>query len=159
MSTKVLTIIVGTLAMVAAVYPDLAVAALGGEPVNYEAGSQVPPHIYDVRPESASQQPYTVQRDLIQNRTEVHQYIDGNGKVFAVAWSGSAKPNLQTLLGGKLFSTMIRSQSASHHGSRHSLNQWNDDLVVQSQSHGHLFRGRAWIPSMLPQGVSPEVIQ
>ncbi|AIO94888.1 hypothetical protein DP50_2224 [Burkholderia pseudomallei 576] len=98
MSTKVLTIIVGTLAMVAAVYPDLAAAALGGEPVNYEAGSQVPPHIYDVRPESASQQPYTVQRDLIQNRTEVHQYIDGNGKVFAVAWSGSAKPNLQTLL-------------------------------------------------------------
>ncbi|MET5012468.1 DUF2844 domain-containing protein, partial [Burkholderia pseudomallei] len=82
----------------AAVYPDLAAAALGGEPVNYEAGSPVPPHIYDVRPESASQQPYTGQRDLIQNRTEVHQYIDGMGKVFAVAWSGSAKPNLLTLL-------------------------------------------------------------
>ncbi|WP_239156083.1 DUF2844 domain-containing protein, partial [Burkholderia pseudomallei] len=92
MSTKVLTIIVSTLATVAAIYPDLAGAALGGEPVNYEAGSQVQPHIYDVRPESASQQPYTVQQDLIQNRTEVHQYIDGNGKVFAVAWSGSAKP-------------------------------------------------------------------
>ncbi|MBM5661963.1 hypothetical protein GSH04_27780, partial [Burkholderia pseudomallei] len=50
MSTKVLTIIVSTLATVAAIYPDLAGAALGGEPVNYEAGSQVQPHIYDVRP-------------------------------------------------------------------------------------------------------------
>ncbi|VBF10160.1 DUF2844 domain-containing protein [Burkholderia pseudomallei] len=159
MSTKVLTIIVSTLATVAAVYPDLAGAALGGEPVNYEAGGQVPPHIYDVRPESASQQPYTVQRDLIQNRTEVHQYIDGNGKVFAVTWSGSAKPDIQALLGSKLFSTMIRRQSASQRGSHHSLSQQNDDLVVQSQSHGRLFRGRAWIPSMLPQGTSPEVIQ
>ncbi|NTY38475.1 MULTISPECIES: DUF2844 domain-containing protein [Burkholderia cepacia complex] len=142
------------------IFSNLSRAALGGAPVNYGGAGQDESRSAagSAIAESGAMR-YTIRRNKVKDRVEIHQYVDASGQVFAVAWSGKTKPDLDELLGHSAFSTMVAGQSTSRQINRHSLEQRSNDLVIQSQSHGHLFRGRAWIPTMLPAGVSSEVVQ
>jgi hypothetical protein len=79
----------------------------------------------------------------------VHEYLSPAGVVYAVSWKGHGMPDLRELLGA-YFSQMPTSH---RRGGHHRMTLTGDDLVVESTSHGHLFTGRAWVPSLVPAGV------
>ena len=90
----------------------------------------------------------------------VHEYVSSEGKVFAVAWRGPSMPPMQQILGTyfQQFSDGVQAHHAAHVG-RSPLNIQEPGLVVQSSGHPRGYFGRAYVPQMLPQGVTPDQIR
>lgn len=89
----------------------------------------------------------------------VREYVSTGGIVFAVTWQGPAKPDLQQLL-GTYFQTFSDAAAAARGGrSRGPLRVAQPGLVVQSGGHMRAFRGRAYVPDLIPDGVSLDEIQ
>jgi len=81
----------------------------------------------------------------------IDEFVDAEGKVFAVSWSGPFKPNLKHLLGRHFDG--FRKQGAEHQGGpRSRLAVDTGDAVVVSEGHMGAFQGRAWLPARLPAG-------
>jgi len=100
---------------------------------------------------------FDVHRLQLPSGLSVKQYVSPAGMVFAVSWRGPDMPDLQQLL-GRYFQTYVdalkRQEGAS--GPRTVV---QPGLVAQSGGHMRAFFGRAYIPLMLPQGVSEKEIQ
>jgi hypothetical protein len=79
----------------------------------------------------------------------VHEYVSKSGVVYAVSWSGPRMPDLKELLGPYFAQLSGRTSKGSHH----RMEVRGADVVVRSTGHRHSFAGRAWVPSLLPNGV------
>lgn len=103
---------------------------------------------------------YTVHEIQAVTGTVVREYVSPSGKVFAVAWQGPWRPDMRQLLATYFepYQQALQAQSNSRAGRRPLLIQ-QPGLVVQSSGHMRSFAGRAYIPQMLPQGVSIEDIR
>lgn len=97
---------------------------------------------------------YTVHEIQTPSGTAVREYVSSAGTVFAVAWQGPVMPNLRQTL-GRYFDRYAAAASAKHAGHRHMAVR-ESDLVVQSNGHMRSFSGRAYLPPLLPQGVTVE---
>jgi len=86
----------------------------------------------------------------------VKEFADKNGVVFAVTWSGSHHPDLKKLF-GKHFThyKAALAQSPRGHG-RAPVEVKNDDIVVRVGGHMGAVHGFAYVPSLVPEGVSVE---
>ncbi len=100
---------------------------------------------------------YTVHEIQAPSGTIIREYISSTGTVFAVAWQGPVMPDLRQTL-GRYFDRYTAAASAKHASYRHMAVR-ESDLVVQSNGHMRSFSGRAYLPLLLPQGVSVEEIQ
>jgi hypothetical protein len=94
--------------------------------------------------------------------TVVREYVARSGTVFAVTWHGPTPPNLQQLFGSNYFARFHNAAAAAaqDHPSSHrqfSLNQ--SDFVVQSAGHMRSFVGRAYLPALMPAGLSASDLQ
>jgi hypothetical protein len=100
---------------------------------------------------------YTVHEITGDDGTLIREYVTPAGKVFGVSWSGPTIPDLAQLLGtyNAEFQTAIRAKR----GRRSSAAVHNPDLVVESSGHMRAFHGRAYLNSMLPIGVTEDVVQ
>jgi hypothetical protein len=89
--------------------------------------------------------------------TLIKEYVTLDGKVFGVSWKGPTLPDLSQLLG----SSFAEFQNSVHPkaGRRKAGVVHNSDLVVESSGHTRAFQGRAYLKSMLPDGISQEVVQ
>ena len=103
---------------------------------------------------------YTVHEITTSGRTVVREYVSPAGKVFAVAWQGPFMPDLGQILGTYLeqYAAAVKA-NRDPHARRRPLNIQEPGLVVQSSGHVRAYFGRAYVPDMLPQGVSAEVIR
>lgn len=90
----------------------------------------------------------------------VREYVSSDGKVFGVAWRGPSMPPMQQILGSyfQQFSAAAEAHHAAHVG-RRPLNIQQSGLVVQSGGHPRGFFGRAYVPGMLPAGVTENEIR
>jgi hypothetical protein len=106
-------------------------------------------------------QAYTVHEIQAPTGVLVREFVSPtSGKVFAVAWQGPWPPDMRQILASYFaeYQQAAQTQANSHPGRRPLLiNQ--PGLVVQSGGHMRSFAGRAYIPEMLPQGVSAEAIR
>lgn len=100
---------------------------------------------------------YTVHEIQIPSGTTLREYVSPAGTVFAVAWQGPVMPDLRQAL-GSYFARYTDSASGKQAGHRH-LAVRDADLVVQSNGHMRAFSGRAYLPQLLPQGISVEEIR
>jgi hypothetical protein len=133
--------------------PTLAFASLGGtvssvqtDQVNMKATMHV----------ASRTSAYTVHEIETATGTLVREYVDTNGKVFGVAWNGPTMPDLQQVL-GSYFETFTNSTAVAKSG--HSKMMVRDsDLVVHSSGHMRAFHGNAYVPSLLPEGVTSNQI-
>ena len=100
---------------------------------------------------------YTVHEIQTPSGTTLREYVSSAGTVFAVAWQGPVMPDLRQTL-GRYFDRYTAAASAKHAGHRHMAVR-ESDLVVQSNGHMRSFSGRAYLPPLLPQGVTVEEIQ
>lgn len=103
---------------------------------------------------------YTLHEIRAATGTVVREYVSPSGKVFAVAWQGPWPPDMRQLLATYFaqYQQALQSQANSRAGRRPLLIQ-QPGFVVQSGGHMRSFAGRAYIPQMLPQGVSAEEIR
>lgn len=88
----------------------------------------------------------------------VREYVAPNGTVFGVSWQGPWKPDLRQLL-GPYFDQYVRAVQSSPKTTRGPSTIQLPGLVVQSGGHMRAFVGRAYLPQMVPQGVSTDAIQ
>jgi hypothetical protein len=84
--------------------------------------------------------------------TVVTEYLTANGAVYAVTWHGPALPNLRQLLGNYFASYQSAARQPVVH---HRVVRMNTpDIVIESTGKMRGFNGRAWIPALLPAGVT-----
>jgi hypothetical protein len=77
--------------------------------------------------------------------------------VFAVAWSGGAAPDLPTLLGA--FHDEYRAAASVRPALRGPRRVETARIVVETWGHQRDLHGRAWIPSLVPAGVTLDDLQ
>jgi len=133
-------------------------AALGDKPtpltgtVNTPAAQATARRLSANAPVAASL--YTIQETRLESSTVVREYTTPAGVVFAITWQGPVLPNLQALL-GNYFPTFeqetTRAQQAGHQRTRVLMQ--TPSLVVQSTGRMGRFKGHAYAPDLVPQGV------
>ena len=87
----------------------------------------------------------------------VREYVTPSGQVFGVSWLGPVRPDLKTLL-GDYFREFAQASRSSAHGRRPLLVR-TDHLVVETGGHVRDFRGRAYLPGLLPESVSHTAVR
>lgn len=102
---------------------------------------------------------YSVQELITPTGTSVRQYVRSDGKVFAVTWSGPTVPDLRQLLGPYFaeYATVERDSKQPRTHAHRVLK--HDDLVVRSRGHMRAFSGKAYLLSMMPNGVVVDDLQ
>ena len=103
---------------------------------------------------------YKVQEIAAPTGTVVREYVSTSGKVFAVAWQGPWPPDMRQILGNYFgqYQQAAQTQANSRAG-RHPLIIQQSGFVLQAGGHMRSFAGRAYIPDMVPQGVSAEALR
>lgn len=131
-----------------------ALAGLGREPEVVESHTADT----DVHAVSTGLASYTDRVRRFDSGTTTHEYVDVDGLVFAVSWSGPSQPDLRQLL-GDYFSTMVAAARAQPNAGRAALWVQRADVVIVSGGHIGAFEGKAWLPNKLPSGFNPEGIK
>jgi hypothetical protein len=100
---------------------------------------------------------YTVHVIAAPSGTVVKEFVSPAGKVFAVAWAGPFMPDLRQTLGRYFDAYQSGPRSRTM---RRRLAQVNaPDLVVLSGGRPRAFVGQAYVPSLMPAGVTPDQIK
>ncbi len=97
--------------------------------------------------------------EMIANGNIVREYVSGDGIIFAVTWQGTKRPDLSVLLGAYFEEYSSEDAKAPKSAvSRQPLSIKTSDIIVQHTGHMRDLRGRAFIPSLVPEGVNVEVL-
>jgi len=132
------------------VLPLPAPAALGGKAASVQADQL---HMNGTLRTAAVGQ-YTQYEIQLPSGTLVREYVSSAGVVFAIAWEGPSLPDLRQVLGA-YFAQYV--EAAGTPGSGPRIIQ-QPGFVMHSGGHMRAFFGKAFIPQLLPQGVSPDDI-
>ncbi len=97
---------------------------------------------------------YEIQEITNPNGIRVREFVNRDGVVFAVAWNGPAEPDLQQLLGVHFAQYHQARMTQSPSALRGDLRLVLPDLVIESGGHMRAFRGRAYLPALVPAGAS-----
>jgi hypothetical protein len=89
--------------------------------------------------------------------TVVTEYVGSNDLVYAVTWHGPTLPNLQLILGNYFANLKAAAQQPAVR--RRLVRVNSPDIVIESSGKMRAFAGRAWVPTMLPSGVTAADIQ
>lgn len=97
---------------------------------------------------------FSVQQSQTPSGVIIKEFLSNSGTVFAVSWQGPLMPDLKQLL-GQYFNNYVTAAKNNRGGHNH-LGIQQADLVVQSSGHLRAFSGFAYIPSLMPAGVTVE---
>ena len=101
---------------------------------------------------------FTVQ-EIQSGSTTVREYISPSGVVFGVAWNGLMRPDLTQLLGSYANEYREALRRIPHNRGRSRLQVETSRVVVQQWGHMRNLQGRAYVPSLIPLGVSVDEIR
>lgn len=101
---------------------------------------------------------YTVQ-EVTSEATTVREYVSPGGVVFAIAWNGQMHPDLTALLGsyGAEYKQALE-KTPRKKGVRHQQVQ-GTKVIVEKWGHMRNLQGRAYVPTLVPPGVSIDEIR
>lgn len=136
---------------VAMALPIASYAALGAAP---GAGSSSVKSLRATQPGAAS---YSVHESLTADGVTVREYVLSSNVVFAVTWQGPVRPDMSALL-GSYFPNFVAAGEARPHGTGPMI-EHNGDLVIQSAGRPGRFFGKAYLPRLVPAGVSADDLQ
>jgi hypothetical protein len=92
-----------------------------------------------------------------QKGIRVREYASPNGIVFGVTWNGPWMPDLRQLLGPYFNQYMAAAEGRK--AARGPVSIQLPGLIVERGGHARSFFGRAYVPQMIPQGVTADAIQ
>ena len=103
---------------------------------------------------------YSIHEITAATGIRVREYVSSFGQVFGVAWQGPWPPDMRQILANyfETYRQAAQTQANSHTG-RKPLVIRQPEFVLHSGGHMRSFNGRAYVPSLLPSGVTPESIQ
>ena len=101
---------------------------------------------------------YVMHEITAQDGTVVREYVSPGGAVFGVAWEGQFPPDLEQLLGPYYQQAKQAASQQERHG-RGPISMDTPSLVVQQNGHPRSFHGQAYIPQLIPQGVTASDIR
>lgn len=102
---------------------------------------------------------YTI-HELTYDAGIIKEYVSLDNIVFAVSWQGVSYPDLSQLLGTYLNEYQTMSQQKRRiRGNRHSSQLVSGDLIVEKWGHMRNHQGRAYVPSLLPAGMTADAIK
>jgi hypothetical protein len=87
----------------------------------------------------------------------VNEFVSPAGVVFGVSWQGHSLPNFSQLLGAHLAD--MQNGQRTNLVPRRAVTIKSGDFVLTSIGHGRYFRGRAFVSSMIPANLTPEVVR
>jgi hypothetical protein len=128
-------------------------AELGGNRATIQADQE---HMKGTR-RVISNAAYSVHEIQASTGTMVREFVSPAGTVFAVAWQGPWTPDLRQLLGPYFDQYTQAVQNKRVRRGPVSIQQ--DGLVVEAGGHMRSFSGRAYLPQMMPQGVTAQAIK
>ncbi|GGP26260.1 DUF2844 domain-containing protein [Silvimonas amylolytica] len=138
--------------------PCFAHAVLGGAPTTTSsAQTALKASVKAAQSSTSSSTAFSVNTLQTSLGTTINEYVGTDGKVFAVSWSGPQMPDLRVLLG--TYFPQLSDNATTHHAGHTSSLVNTSDLVVQSGGKPLAYHGRAWVPAMLPSGVTTDQIQ
>ncbi|HXY51903.1 MAG TPA: DUF2844 domain-containing protein [Terriglobales bacterium] len=101
---------------------------------------------------------YTVHEMQMSYGTVVREFVSPAGQVFGVAWRGPFLPDMRQIL-GTYFNRYEQVGIAKSRRAQGPLVIQDPELVLESSGHMQSYRGRAYVPTMVPQGVSLDAIR
>lgn len=87
----------------------------------------------------------------------VNEFVSPAGVVFGVSWQGTSLPNLPQLLGTYL--TNLQQGQRTKVVPRRAVTIEDNNFVFTSIGRLRSFRGRAYVPGLVPANLTPEVVQ
>ncbi len=133
-----------------------ALAALGGDTASVEADRIA----FTAQLHRTALLQYDVHQ-IDSGAVTVREYVTRAGQVFAVSWDGPVPPDLRQLL-GEYFPRFSQAAGAAHQtipGMHRQFSAVQPDLVIQSSGRLRAFHGIAYLPQLLPAGVSLSQLQ
>jgi hypothetical protein len=130
-----------------------AAAELGGNMATVQADQK---HLQGTR-NVTSNAAYDVHEIKTATGATVREFVSPAGAVFAVAWQGSWKPDLQQIM-GPYFAQYLQAIQAKRI-KRGPISLQINGLIVESGGHPRSFTGRAYLPQMMPQGITSAAIR
>lgn len=98
--------------------------------------------------------------ELTQETLRVKEYVDPQGLVFAVSWKGNSHPDLTALLGPYLREYQDAIQSRKKEKGHKKIGTIvTPHLVIEKSGTLRASQGRAYVPALIPAGVSINDIQ
>jgi hypothetical protein len=133
-----------------ALWVGCAHAALGGDAASVPADAA---ELHGAVNTEIRQQ-YDILEISAEGGMRVREYLGRDGVVFAVSWSGPILPDLQRLLGTHFAEYSAALKALTHPGLQRSVRVASSELVVESGGHMRSYAGRAYLPALIPAGVS-----
>ena len=93
------------------------------------------------------------------NGMTVREFLNPDGVVFAVSWSGPAMPDLSELLGPYFAQYAAALGSLPNPGRQRAIHLVLGGLVVDAGGHLRAYSGRAYLPTAVPAGVALESLR
>ncbi len=93
----------------------------------------------------------------LKDGTVVNEFVSPEGTVFGISWQGHFIPNLHQLLG--TYITNLQEGQRTQVMRRRAITIQGDNFVFSSVGHMRFFRGRAYVPGLVPANVKAEVVQ
>lgn len=130
-------------------------AALG----QYEASVNLDRQILHGVDREEVRQGYKIHQITNDDGSVVKEFVSPAGLVFGIAWQAPRMPNLQQLLGSNMAELQVAMQSGTRRHTRGPLIVRTNNLVFVSAGHLRSFHGYAYVPTLVPANVSPEVVE
>ena len=127
-----------------------AFAHLGGDASSVEADRQM----FNAQLRSTAMPLYQQHTLRTESGALLHEYETRAGSVFAVTWRGALPPDLHQLFGNYYQRFQSAAPASVRPGMHRQLTITAPDLVVQSTARTRAYQGTAYIPSLVPAGVS-----
>ena len=136
-------------------------AGLGAAPTAQAAGDSNP--TAGARAKAAARPPvfdgYTVNEIATGAGGVITEYVSPEGVVFGISWRTPIMPDLHELLGAYFPSFEQASVASRNSGRRGPIGIDGPDLVLQSAGRMRDYRGRAYVPALLPANVAGDVVR
>jgi hypothetical protein len=101
---------------------------------------------------------FTIQ-EISSDSVTVREYLSPSGVVFGIAWNGLIHPDLTPLLGPYNEEYRKSLRQTTRKPGRRSSRVKTDRIVVEKWGHMRNLQGRAYVPSLLPPGVTVDEIK
>ena len=100
---------------------------------------------------------YNLHQITTRDGSGLNEFVSPAGTVFGVSWKGHSLPDFGQMLGPHL--TDLQTGVRTHVIPRRGVTVQNGDFVLISIGHGRYSQIRAYIPSLIPANLTPEVVQ
>ena len=97
--------------------------------------------------------------EIVNGNNTIREYVSRRGTIFAVAWNGFSHPDLTSLLGNYWREYSDEQNAAPKKHDRGQREIKTSNIVVEKGGHMRALFGKAYIPELLPRGMSADEIK